>query len=98
MSINKASAKESFWREQIARAAKREGSLEAHCRSQNIAVHSLVYWRAKFRKLEMKSKSLVPSPFVAVQVKESKVREKFTELPDPGWCAEFIRQLFEGAQ
>jgi hypothetical protein len=97
MSIHKSVDKERHWREQIALSEKREGTLEAFCRDQSIAVHSLVYWRAKFKKAEdKKSKGLVASPFVSVQVNEPRVLVGRGDAPDAKWCAEFVLHLFEG--
>ncbi len=98
MSTGNRLEKEQYWREQLALAEKREGSLESYCRSQNLAIHTLRYWKEKFRQKEKKSSDLAVSPFIAVEVKEANVPGSVRNTPDPQWCAEFVRQLFAGAR
>ncbi len=81
-------SKEVFWREQLALASRRDGSLESFCRERGLSLASLAYWRKKFRAGE--SKALALSPFVPAKVVPTAVD---STLPDPRWVAELIVEL-----
>jgi hypothetical protein len=98
MSLDNRLERECYWREQVALADTREGSLESYCRTQGVAIHTLRYWKEKFRSQEKKSKSLVVPAFIPVEISKGPKAEKTGRLPDARWCADFVRYLFEGAE
>lgn len=91
--------KEQIWKTHISQAKQFEGGFAAYCRSQNISVHTLNYWRKRFDRSSVQKSFRAPSPFIPVNI-ETPVFSKLAvrSLPDPKWVAEFVLHLQGGVQ
>lgn len=91
--------KEQIWKTHVSQAKQYDGGFAAYCRSQNISVHTLSYWRRRFGRGSTQKTFRAPSPFIPVKV-EAAVFSKstFRFLPDPKWLAEVILELHARCQ
>lgn len=84
-------SKRQMWIGHIEAAKNYSGNMESFCRSKQISKPAFYYWKAKLAK---KSRSVVLSSFVPIEVTRS--HPAAGPLPDPRWLAELIRHLQAG--
>lgn len=91
--------KEQLWKAHVAQARQFEGGMAAYCRSQNISISSLNYWRGHFAK-RLSAKVLpVASPFIPLKVEATVFAKPVVKsMPDPKWVAEVIFELYARCQ
>ncbi|MGZ3796969.1 MAG: IS66 family insertion sequence element accessory protein TnpA [Pseudobdellovibrionaceae bacterium] len=91
--------KEQLWKTHIAQARQFEGGMAAYCRSQNISISSLNYWRGRFAKRLPEKVLPAVSPFVPVKVETAVFAHPRTRsLPDAKWLAKVISELYVRCQ
>jgi len=91
MKAKRHESKSEFWREQVRQADLFEGTATAFCRQRGLNLAPFYSWRRRFRaEVQDQSRSVVRSPFVAVEVLPE---NRASHLPDPKWLAEFVRHL-----
>jgi hypothetical protein len=87
------SQNQQFWKAHIIRAKDFNGSIRKYCQSQDIKVHTFMYWKHKLTKRPAESRLPVPSPFIPVRVSTPEPQKSKGSLPDAKWLAEIIFEL-----
>ena len=95
----KATAKQTYWSEQLLQAEAFDGSLAKYAQTQNIPIQTLYRWRYYFKgspvidpEVKPLFTQVVTSPVsaVCITLQVDNIQLQFAQLPDPQWLAELM--------